>query len=170
MNFPPMRTLTIILALIVSTSCYSQSDKFRAQIFIEDSLQVAGGLIIFPLTGDSITIDNSDTVAIIDLNDPKHWVFYFLWSGWASKIFRFDTNTTASDIQKINVPDTIFYKEFEEKHICPICLKSKYLIPIVYGMPLPKVFKLANKNKVRLGGCVYDFEKKYYCKRDDFEF
>lgn len=165
-----MRILIFILIFISSTVCYSQSDKFKAQLYIEDTTVVAGGAVIFPLTKDTIIIKYSDTVTIVDLNNLNHRLFYFMWSDLVSKVFRFENNIASDTIQKINLPDTLFYSHFEEKHICPICLKSKYLIPISYGLPLPKQFKLADKGKLRLGGCVYDFEKKYYCKKDDFEF
>jgi len=165
-----MRTLLTILLFIISTTCFSQGDKFKAQLYIQDTIGVAGGAVIFPLTSDTINIKYSDTVTIIDLNNLNHRLFYFMWSGLVSKVFRFDTNNTSSNIQKVNLPDTIFFKHFEEERVCPICLKSKYLIPISYGLPLPKQFKLADKGKLRLGGCVYEIEKKYYCKKDDFEF
>jgi hypothetical protein len=165
-----MKTLIIILLFITPTACYSQSDKFKAQLYIQDTIAVGGGALIFPLTSDTVNIKYSDTVTVIDLNNSNHRLFYFMWSGWVSKVFRFDNNITSSIVQKVNLPDTIFYKHFEEERICPICLKSKYLIPISYGLPLPKQFKLADKGKLRLGGCVYEFEKKYYCKKDDFEF
>lgn len=165
-----MKTVLTILILFTWTFSFAQSEKYKAQLFVEDSLQVSGGVIIFPLKKDTSTIDISD-IAVIDLNRPENRVFYFLWSGWKSRIFRFDTNQTSFDVKKVLVPDTLFYRQFVEKHICPICLKSKTLIPIKYGMPTEKMFRHSNKGKFRLGGCVVNADSpQLYCKLDDFEF
>lgn len=165
-----MKTLLTITILFIWKFVSGQSDTFRAQIFVDDSLLVSGGLVVFPLTKDTLKINQSDT-AIINLNESKARVFYFLWSGWKSKIFRLASNITSNGIKKVNVPDTTFYKQFEEDYVCPICLKSKYLIPIIYGVPLLKQMKKADRGKIRLGGCIItEFNPKYYCRLDDFEF
>jgi len=165
-----MKTVFTIFFLSAWTFSFAQSNKFKAQLFVEDSSQVSGGVIIFPLKRDTSTIDNSD-IAIIDLSKPENRVFYFLWSGWKSKVFRFDTNQTSFEVKKVWVPDTVFYRQFEEKHICPICLKSKPLIPIKYGMPTKKMLRQAKNGEFRLGGCMISVDSpKLYCKLDDFEF
>lgn len=165
-----MKILLTIIILFTWKLPYSQTNKFKGQIFINDSSLVSGGMIIFPLLNDTLKIDNSDT-AIIDLNNSSNRMFYFLWSGWKSRIFRFNTNETSAGIKKISVPDTIFYRQFEEKHICPICLKSKPVIPIKYGMPTLKMLRQVKHEKFRLGGClINDYNPKFYCKLDSFEF
>jgi hypothetical protein len=158
----------IIVALVLSTISYSQSHTFKAQLYIYDSLVVSGGVIIFPLTNDTVKIGNSDT-AVIDLTDAQKRVFYFLWSGWKSKIYRFDTDSFSSDVQKVMVPDRAYYDHFEKRRICPLCMKSKYLTPIVYGMPDPKLMNKAKHGKVILGGCVGGAEH-YFCDLDNFQF
>lgn len=165
-----MKTLSTILFIFTWTFSNAQTDKFKAQLFVEDSSKVSGGVVVFPLIRDTSQIDNSD-IAIIDLSKPENRVFYFLWSGWKSKVFRFDTNQTSFEVKKIIVPDTLFYRQFEEKHICPICLKSKTLIPITYGMPTKKMTIQAKKGKFRLGGCIISVDNpQLYCREDDFEF
>ena len=165
-----MKTLFTITLFLIQTLSHAQNNEFKGHLYIEDSLLVSGGIIIFPLTKDTLQIENSDT-AIIDLNNSKHRVFYFLWSGWKSKIFRFDSNQSPLNIQKINVPDYQFYKKFEEKKVCPICLKSEFLIPLIYGMPTKKMMKEAKRGKFAIAGCIiHENSPKYYCKLDHFEF
>jgi hypothetical protein len=164
-----VKSLITIFTLLTCIPAYSQN-RFKAQLYVENSLPVSGGLIIFPLTGDTVDIPTSDNIAIVDLNFPERRLFYFSWLDLTSKVFRFDTNVVDDNIQKVNLTDTIFYRQFQAKHICPICLHSKYLIPVVYGMPSKKQFMLAQKGKIQLGGCNYNIGKKYYCKKDAFEF
>jgi hypothetical protein len=165
-----MKTILTFLTFFAWSFCYSQSNQFKAQIFIEDSLPASGGMVIFPLTKDTVPIGSNDT-ALINLNNPNHRIFYFLWSGWKSKIFRFNTNETSDEINKIIVPDTLFYQQFEEKNTCPVCLKTKSVIPVIYGMPTRKMFRNTKSGKYRLGGCIITQDNpKYYCKADDFEF
>ena len=165
-----MKTILTIITLFSWTFTYSQNNTFKAQIFIEESSVVSGGVVIFPLTKDTIAIGSSDT-AMIDLSSPNNRIFYFLWSGWKSKVFRFDKNNPSNDIKKVYVPDTIFYRHYEEKKTCPICLKSKHVIPIKYGMPTKKMFGQAKHGKFRLGGCIINEDNpKFYCKSDNFEF
>jgi hypothetical protein len=165
-----MKAFFVIITLLTCTISYSQNQKFKAQVFIGDSSLVSGGVVIFPLTKDTLEIGNSDS-AIIDLNNFENRVFYFLWSGWKSKVFRFDDNNYSNDFTKVYVPDTIFYRIYEEIHICPICLKSKNVIPIKYGMPTQRMLVQAKHKKIRLEGCLKTEEiAKFYCKVDDFEF
>ena len=39
------------------------------------------------------------------------------------------------------------------KYICPSC-KAKEGVNIIYGMPSPELFEMAERNEVVLGGCV----------------
>lgn len=53
------------------------------------------------------------------------------------------------------------------KQKCPICKKEE-LVKIVYGLPAPELFELADKGLVKLGGCCVpiDFRgnrNNYYC-------
>ena len=50
------------------------------------------------------------------------------------------------------------------KSQCPKC-KSKKVIPIVYGFPSAKMFKLSEEGKIKLGGCiVISNNPNYFCK------
>ena len=165
-----MKIIITIIAVFYWTFTHSQSNIFKAQIFAEDSSLLVGGAIIFPLTKDTLAIGSSNT-AVIKLNNLNNRIFYFVWFGLKSKVFRFTNNETSSDTQKIYVPDTLFYQEFEKKLTCPICLKSKQVIPITYGKPSLKTIQEANLGKCRLGGCIVGwYSPRYYCKLDDFEF
>jgi hypothetical protein len=59
----------------------------------------------------------------------------------------------------------------EEKINCPICNKSDQVIPVIYGLPTEKLFKLAKEGVYALGGCVLrESNPTWYCKRDKFHF
>ncbi len=54
---------------------------------------------------------------------------------------------------------------------CPVDGHFDSIIPIVYGMPSPKLMKQAEKGKVKLGGCViYNEMPKWYCKKHEVDF
>lgn len=42
-----------------------------------------------------------------------------------------------------------------KKYICPAC-KAKEGVDIIYGNPSTKLFELAARNEVALGGCVIE--------------
>ena len=93
------------------------------------------------------------------------------WSGWKSKIFEFQTGHCNDGVYQIFVPDTLFYKSFQKSKTCPICKQAKYLIPIQYGLPSPRISKKAKERKVILGGCfIYDWNPVWHCTKDEFEF
>jgi hypothetical protein len=165
-----IKTITLAIAICCFKLTIAQSDKFRAIIVVEDSIIAHGSHVIFPLLKDTIKIGDNN-IAIIDLSNPKNRLFYFTWTGWNSKIFRFDSDSASDEIRKVKVPDTSFYRQFQQKNICPVCLKSRFLIPIVYSFPTEKMFNKAKRNKLRLGGCIiYCYSAKFYCKKDNFEF
>ena len=54
---------------------------------------------------------------------------------------------------------------------CPTCNKKDEVIPIIYGYPSDRMFRKADKGKIKLGGCVISgCDPKWYCKRDKTEF
>ncbi|MBN2891346.1 MAG: hypothetical protein JXL97_05730 [Bacteroidales bacterium] len=54
---------------------------------------------------------------------------------------------------------------------CPVDGHYDSIIPIVYGLPSPKLMKQAERGKVKLGGCmVYNDNPQWYCKKHDVAF
>ncbi len=165
-----MKTYLTILCVFCFEFIYAQSSIFTAALIADASSIISGGYIVFPLRHDSLKIVNNDT-AVIDLKRRENWIFYFTWTGWNSRIFKFDTDATSEDIQKIILPDRIFFQAFRRQHLCPICLKSDLLVPVVYSMPSKELIKKMKRGEIFLSDCTqFDYSPEVYCKRDGFGF
>lgn len=44
------------------------------------------------------------------------------------------------------------------------------IMPIVYGLPSTELIEQADNGLCKIGGCIIDKDKKYYCKNCDNEF
>ncbi|SFQ17629.1 hypothetical protein [Parafilimonas terrae] len=164
-----MRVFIIISTLLFSLASTAQS-VFHGRIILQDSLFPKDGRIIFPLINDTSKADLYNPINI-DLSNPNHRIFYLIWPDWKSKVFRFIDGVCTDSVYSIKIPNDKFYKEFQQKEICPICFRSKYLIPIIYGLPGSKLMKQAKRNKVILAGCIlYEDAPKFYCTKDNFQF
>jgi hypothetical protein len=60
-------------------------------------------------------------------------------------------------------------KKGNGKAVCPYCRDADEVIPILYGMPSPEGFEMAERGEVFIGGCEPG-KTHYYCKRDNREF
>jgi len=167
-----MRTATIysliFFMVFPAISVYSQSQTFKAVLLIKDGSIINAGSIVFPPKRDTVYL--TDT-AVIDLTIRQNRIFYFDWGGWKSKVFRFDSDCADDSVHKVSLQDTIFYKHHQQIHLCPVCLKSNSLIPIVYGFSSSEMVRQARHNIIRLGGClVWEIMPLLYCRKDDLEF
>jgi len=60
-------------------------------------------------------------------------------------------------------------KRFTKK--CPTCQSNDQVVPIMYGMPGPKMQDDHFAGKIHLGGCVIsENDPKWFCQRDEVEF
>ncbi|MCP4121120.1 MAG: hypothetical protein GY751_05155 [Bacteroidetes bacterium] len=60
-------------------------------------------------------------------------------------------------------------KRFTKK--CATCKSNDQVVPVMYGMPGPKMQDDAYAGKIKLGGCLIgENDPKWYCKRDEAEF
>lgn len=159
-----------LLFLMHFIDLLGQNTIFKGTILVNDSFGVRGGLVIFPLIKDTITIDKTGIIKF-DLSDPSKRVFYFTWTGWKSKIFRFDHQYVDSGLIDVKLPDIAYYDEFQNKKLCPLCRLSDEIIPVIYGLPSKKMMRDAKRGKYQLGGCVImENNSKFFCKKDNFEF
>ena len=161
--------LTILFASI-GIFTKGQNDVFRTKVLAPELGFVGGGVVIFPQKKDTIPMGD-DGIVTVNLAVKENRLFYILWSGWKTQIFRFDDGQCDTAVSTVIVPDTSFYQKFYNPQKCPICLRSKYVLPITYHLPTRKMFRKASKGKMYLGGCmVYDYSPHFYCKKDEFEF
>jgi hypothetical protein len=55
--------------------------------------------------------------------------------------------------------------------VCPIMMHKDKIVPISYGLPTRRTFRIANRSKVYLGGCVItDCDRNWYCDRHKLRF
>lgn len=159
-----------ILFLFIGLLSKGQNDVFRTKVVIPELGVVGGGVVIFPQKKDTVQM-SEDGIVTVNLAAKENRLFYILWSGWKTQIFRYETGQCDSSLFTAIVPDTSFYQKFYAAKQCPICLRSKYVLPITYYLPTKKMFRKASRGKMYLGGCmVYDYSPHFYCKKDEFEF
>lgn len=161
--------LTILFASIVIFT-KGQNDVFRTKVVVPDIGIVGGGFVVFPQKKDTVAMSD-DGIVQVNLAAKDNRLFYILWSGWKTQVFRFDNGQCDTALFTAIVPDTSYYQRFYSDAKCPICLRSNKVLPITYGMPTQKMMKRAGKGKIYLAGCVvFDYSPNFYCKRDEFEF
>lgn len=135
-----------------------------------DGSSMSYGWLVFPLLKDKVMIDSTGQFQV-DISDAKHRVFYLSNGDVNGKIFRVDSTWDLGKTYQTIIPDIPFYAHFRKSHVCPICLKSKNIIPVVYGLPGKSLLKKAEKGLVMLMGCIVpQNQDEYYCKTDDFYF
>ena len=160
----------LIFFLGTAVPCFAQRSEFKGHLAYKDGSKMGYGYLIFPLTKDTILIDSTGVISV-DLMQPKHRLFYISNGDFRSRIYNFKSEQPADTVHRVTIPDSAYYAVYHKKKLCPICLQSKTVLPIEYGLPSPEMFKQAEKGKILLGGCiVYDDMPLFYCKKDDFSF
>ena len=83
------------------------------------------------------------------------------------------TQDTQIDISKLlSARQLRVLKKPEQKrqilyyHICPVCHKFDKVVRIVYGYVTIDMVTSEAKGEIKIGGCIVDVTKLYYCKRD----
>lgn len=163
--------VTLFLTLLYTYSA-PPAHIFQGRIQTSATMPLEPGYIVFPLTHDSVALEDTDMVTI-DVAPPQHRVFYICYTAGKRKspLYRFSEGTVTDTLVVIYIPDTLFYKPFAAKGTCPVCLSRKNVVPVLYGFPSPRMFRAANAGKIALGGCViWDYNPTRYCKKDHFEF
>jgi hypothetical protein len=171
-----LKTLILILSSLLTVASKGQQ-MLKVRLVVEDSMVVTGGLVIYPLQKDTVPIDRSTDIALLDLASINSKPFYFWWAGRKSKIFKANDFDTHKEILNISLPDTLieFYKEFQRKKVCPVCLQKKYLKKYkVLGMPAgfsgTKRQTRANRKIIALACEPRPGGVQFYCEKDQFEF
>jgi hypothetical protein len=164
------KVIFLLFCIVFFNSLSGQNTFFKGTIVVNDSFGVRGGFVVFPLIKDTLGIDETG-IAKIDLSNSSRRIFYFSWTGWKSKVFRFDKKYIDSNLTDVKLPDTSYYKDFRDKKICPVCLHSNEIIPIVYGLPSKKMIRESRRGKYQLGGCIImETNPQLFCRKDNFEF
>ena len=175
-----MRTPIVIVLLLASMATgYCQVNIFRGKLFITDGTVGYDPPvpIYFPLSGDTLYTDSSGAVAV-DISRRKRRIFIIgERSGnsdyMKSRVSRFKNSKAPDTIHNILMPDTAYYYAYQQKKICPACLKSTSVKPIVYVHPVnaKKDKRKVNREDIRGIGCVVQlYLSRFFCRRDKFSF
>jgi hypothetical protein len=160
--------LSIALAL---ASIFSRGQNNAAgKVLINGSTLFSGAFLFFPLTSDSIKLDNPNLFSLLKQNASKK-LFYCVYNDEKSKIYNFDTNILQDSVINFQIPDPLFYQTLYKSKVCPVCHKCDHVVPYVYGKPGSRLIKMADKGEIKLAGCsLSNTSPKFYCKEDKLEF
>jgi len=120
--------LSAVLLLITLLS--SAQEKTPPPILVNGSPFPAGAFVFFPLTGDSLRLDNPHFYALLRQNAPKR-LFYCVYNDEKSRIY--DLDTAVPDSINFRIPDPLFYQDLYQRKICPFCHKREEVVPFIYG-------------------------------------
>ena len=160
--------LSIALAL---TSIFSLGqNNVTSRVLINGSSYFEGAFLFFPLTSDSVKLDNPNLFILLKQNASKK-LFYCVYNDEKSKIYDLDTDRLEDSVINFRIPDPLFYQNLYKTKVCPLCHKSDHFVPYVYGKPSSRLIKMADKGEIKLAGCsLSNTSPKFYCKTDKLEF
>lgn len=164
-----MKLLLSLTLILLSISSFGQKN-LPTRALINGSPSPDGAFVFFPLTSDTIKLDNPELLVLLKKNASKK-LFYCVYNDEKSKIYDLDTDTLTGSIINFKIPDPLFYQNLYKTKVCPLCHKSEYVVPFVYGKPNSRTIKLAEGGKIKLAGCsLSNTSPRLYCKADKLEF
>jgi hypothetical protein len=162
-----MKCFLLILLVLFSGKIYCQSGSIRALLKRADT------------TTDFAYVELiRDTQVIAEGYQPLNKTFWFdkLQSGnyillihhtfdrdkYKSNIAVLENHTTEILIEYPGACSYVYPKRYKPK--CPYG-HTDQIIPIVYGLPGPKLLQKSKEGRVQLGGCIIsDCDPHYYCR------
>lgn len=153
------------------TSIFSfGQNNMTGRILINGSTDYQGAFLFFPLTSDSIKLENPELFALLKQNASKR-IFYCVYKDEKSRIYDLCIDILADSVINFRIPNTLFYQNLYKTKVCPFCHKSDYVVRYVYGKPGLKLIDMANRGEIKLAGCALsNTSPKLYCKTDKLEF
>ena len=160
--------LSIALAL---TSIFSWGqDNVASKVLINGSPSFSGAFLFFPLTNDSLNLNNPNFYSILKQSKDKR-LFYCCYNDEKSRLFILDSSIDQDSILNFKIPDHPFYEVLYQNKICPLCHKTDGVVQFIYGKPDARLVELDKKGKIKLAGCsLSNTSPKFYCKTDKLEF
>jgi len=180
-----MKYFLFILFSIINLSLFGQT-KLGFKVKINATTNFHNAYLYFPIpvdTTNSSRLDlptalkcdtaniDSENYFYIDTSNFKNKIFYCIYNDNKSKIYNLTENSNL--LQNINIvtPDNNYYDSLYKTKTCPLCHKSEFVVPLIFGKPGQKTIELAEKGKVKLAGCSKsNTSPKFYCKLDLIEF
>lgn len=164
-----MKLILTIVLVLVSIFSFGQNNG-TSRVLINGSPNFKGAFLFFPLTSDSIKLDNPNLFILLKHNERRK-IFYCVYNDAKSKICDLDTDKLEDYLIDIRIPDPLFYQNLYKTKICPLCHKSDRVVPYFYGKPSSRIIKMSDKGEIKLAGCsLSNTSPKFYCKTDKLEF
>ena len=166
-----MRNFWTVLIVLMLASVFSfGQNNVTGRVLVNGSTDYQGAFLFFPLTSDSIKLENPRLFALLKQNASKR-IFYCVYNDEKSRIYDLSIDRLDDSVINFRMPDASFYQKLYKTRACPFCHKSDHVVPYVYGKPGSRLIKMAEKGEVKLAGCsLSNTSPKLYCKRDRLEF
>jgi hypothetical protein len=165
--------MKILLSIaLVLTSIFSWGQNIAAnRVLINGSPSYSGAFLFFPLTNDSLNLNNPNFYSILRQSKNKK-LFYCCYNDEKSRLFIMDSIAGGKEsVLDFKIPDLLFYKALYQNKICPLCHKTDCVVPFMYGKPSSRAIELDKKGQIKLAGCMLsNTSPKFYCKTDKLEF
>jgi hypothetical protein len=161
--------LLLSIALVL-TSIFSWGQDNEVRVLINGSPTFSGAFLFFPLTNDSLNLNNPNFYSILKQSKDKR-LFYCCYNDEKSRLFILGSSLDQDSILNFKIPDPPFYEVLYQNKICPLCHKTDSVVQFIYGKPDARLVELDKKGEIKLAGCsLSNTSPKFYCKTDKLEF
>ena len=158
-----------IVLVVMSIFSFGQNNV-TGRILINGSTDYQGAFLFFPLTSDSIKLENPDLFTLFKQNPGKR-MFYCVYNDEKSRIYNLSVDRLDDSVINFRIPNALFYQNLYKTKVCPLCHKSDSVVPFIYGKPGSRLIKMAEKGEIKLAGCsLSNTSPKLFCKADKLEF
>lgn len=169
-NSRSLCSIFLAMALMLTSMLSSGQSNVASRILINGSTDLKGAFLFFPLTSDSISLENPNLFVLLKQNVTKR-IFYCVHNDEKSKIYDLSLEILHDSVINFRIPDTLFYQCLYKTKACPLCHKSDYVVPYIYGKPGSRAINMARKGEIKLAGCfLSNTSPRFYCKTDKLEF
>jgi hypothetical protein len=165
-----MKILCSIALVLTSIFSWGQNNAVSS-VLINGSPSHPDAFLFFPLTNDSLNLNNPNFYSILRQSMNKK-LFYCCCNNEKSRLFIMDSIAAGTESgSDFKIPDPLFYKALYQNRICPLCHKTDCVVPFVYGKPSSRAIELDKRGQIKLAGCMLsNTSPKFYCKADKLEF
>jgi hypothetical protein len=170
-----MKALSILIFIFYSFNLYSQTSEINGRFNITEPYLNYYDVQILLKQGDGILMKSRiDSLGNFIFKNVPEGFYALIFDPLGFRQFITDSFFVFHDSTKqviFNYPPPCRY--IYEEGMTPKCIygHSNKIIPIIYGLPLPKTMKKAKKGLLKLGGCIVSgCDPHFYCKVHKIEF
>jgi hypothetical protein len=166
-----MKGILIFLVFSISCQVFSQTGSIEGKVIFKlDSLVLPGATVVVSGTRIGAQTDINGFFELSKLKVGKYNLIVEYLGYGKDTIQNVIVKDAAETKIIMGLPAGKCHERTDSK-ACPLDGKSKYVIPIVYGLPNRKTMRKMEKGKVKLGGCeVTGCEPYWFCEEHKKEF